>query len=163
MKKTLSAPNLTALAGPQSTILPACNKGINGKLQHRSVSVNSLQSIDDVIPSYMNDIVMEFQMESVLHVPGIVKGQCSLSYSFPAHILNSNHDSLLDKDRDQMKDFATCLATPLEHEEARTGLRLIANSMSNNPEVVEKYARLLFGVRKNRRRRSTNTGSQGPQ
>lgn len=153
MKKTASAPNLPSLAAQTHVHVPTCK----GQIQKRSVSVNSLHSLEDLSAmSIINSVLNEIQMESVLHVPAVVQGQCALNYTFPESILH--HSSKNNEITDSMKDYASCIATPIEHEEQRSSSgrsgSTIAESLNNNPELLERYSRFLSGIRRNRRKKS---------
>ena len=157
MKKTTSAPNLPSLAQP-----PQISPCLGSQLKKRSVSVNALHTLEDIASpaAVIYGLINEIQVESVLHVPAIVKGQCALNYPFPDSLLHSvSTNQELSED---MKEYASCIATPLEHEEIRLNVgsgrvgSAVSAAMNNNPDLMERYSRILSSIRRSRRRKSDN-------
>jgi hypothetical protein len=123
----------------------------------KSVSTSAFSSL-------MPDIAHEIQMESVLHVPAFVVGQCRLDQHMIEQSPQVKVDDEVDAESDVVHAVGTCLVTPMEHDfGSLQRIRNIPTSHHarlahvNDVGALNKYMSIM---RSRRRRRKTSSSME---
>jgi hypothetical protein len=148
MKKSSSTGSLTSLASVPKvphTMPPCSPMSPQTYGQRRSSSCCALDTLASSVLMSMDaiakELVLETQLESVLHIPSHVAGMCLLDnmpHVFPSSLINTSDHAI-------SRDMAMCLATPPDPPEKSNIL-----DFEKGKRNTDRFSELLACRRKRR-------------